>query len=241
MKDFVCARVDVAGSGDSDGLLDDEYVQRELNDGVEAINWLAQQPFSNGSVGMIGISWGGFNSLQIAAMNASVALKAIISICAGVDRYHGDCHYTGGCMNEENVEWGTYLFMMQGLPPDPAVVGPERWREMWKKRIDGAKMPIIEWLRHQSRDEFWKHGSACENFDSIRIPVLAVSGWNDGYCQAPFELVQNIKNACVKGIIGPWGHKVCSISLSHLFRLKPSFAVIIVSTRRRSRTCDRLP
>ena len=90
--------------GDSDGLVEDEYVQREQDDGVEVIAWLAAQPWSSGAVGMIGISWGGFNGLQIAARRPP-ALKAVISLCSTVDRYHGDVHYTGGCLNEENLEW----------------------------------------------------------------------------------------------------------------------------------------
>ncbi|HQY86473.1 MAG TPA: CocE/NonD family hydrolase, partial [Ilumatobacteraceae bacterium] len=110
---YACARVDIAGMGDSDGLIEDEYVRREQDDGLEVIEWLARQPWSSGSVGMIGISWGGFNGLQIAARRPP-ALKAVISLCSTVDRYHGDVHYTGGCLNEENLEWGGYFFTMNG-------------------------------------------------------------------------------------------------------------------------------
>ncbi len=111
-----CARVDVAGMGDSDGLVEDEYTQREHDDGLEVIVWLARQPWCNGAVGMIGISWGGFNVLQIAARRPP-ALRAVISVCSAVDRYHGDVHYTGGCVNEENLEWGGYFFAMNAFPP----------------------------------------------------------------------------------------------------------------------------
>lgn len=123
---FACARVDIAGMGDSDGLVEDEYVQRDQDDGMEVTAWLAAQPWSSGAVGMIGISWGGFNGLQIAARRPP-ALKAVISLCSTVDRYHGDVHYTGGCLNEENLEWGGYFFTMNGFPPDPEIVGPDRW------------------------------------------------------------------------------------------------------------------
>jgi putative CocE/NonD family hydrolase len=202
---FACARVDIAGTGDSDGLVEDEYVRREQDDGLEVIAWLAAQPWSSGSVGMIGISWGGFNGLQIAARRPP-ALKAVISLCSTVDRYHGDVHYTGGCLNEENLEWGGYFFTMNGFPPDPAVVGEERWREMWRHRIDHARLAPADWLEHQQRDAFWRHGSVIEDWSAIEVPVLAVSGWADGYTTAVFELVEHLRSPC-KGIVGPWGHK----------------------------------
>ncbi len=202
---FACARVDIAGMGDSDGLVEDEYVRREQDDGIEVIAWLAAQPWSSGSVGMIGISWGGFNGLQIAARRPP-ALKAVISLCSTVDRYHGDVHFTGGCLNEENLEWGGYFFTMNGFPPDPAIVGHDRWRDMWRHRIDNAQLAPADWLEHQRRDDFWKHGSVIEDWSAIEVPVLAVSGWADGYTAAVFELVEHLEAPC-KGIVGPWGHK----------------------------------
>lgn len=201
------ARVDIAGTGDSDGLVEDEYVRREQDDGLEVIAWLAAQPWCTGAVGMIGISWGGFNGLQVAARRPP-ALKAVISLCSTVDRYHGDCHFTGGCLNEENLEWGGYLLAMQGLPPDPAVVG-ERWRDLWIDRIEHAHLPPATWVEHQHRDDFWRQGSVIEELSAIEVPVLAVSGWADGYTSTVFDLVEGlgaIGTPC-RGIIGPWGHK----------------------------------
>ena len=204
---YASVRVDIAGMGDSDGEVEDEYVLREQDDGVEVIAWLAAQPWSTGAVGMIGISWGGFNGLQIAARRPP-ALKAVISLCSTVDRYHGDVHYTGGCLNEENLEWGGYFFAMHGFPPDPAIVG-DRWKEMWLHRIEHAMLPPATWLEHQHRDDFWRHGSVVEDLSAIEVPVLAVSGWADGYTDTVFDLVEGlgaVGTPC-KGIIGPWGHK----------------------------------
>ncbi|MFN0280792.1 MAG: CocE/NonD family hydrolase [Kineosporiaceae bacterium] len=202
---FACARVDVAGTGDSEGFVQDEYAPREQDDGLEVIAWLASQPWSSGAVGMIGISWGGFNALQIAARRPP-ALRAVISLCSTVDRYRGDVHFTGGCLNEENLEWGAYFFTMQGLPPDPEVVGEDRWRQMWRHRIDQATLPPAQWLRHQRRDSFWKHGSVVEDLSAVEVPVLAVSGWADGYTGGVFDLVEGLRPTA-RGIIGPWGHK----------------------------------
>lgn len=197
------ARVDIAGTGDSDGLLEDEYVAREQDDGVEVIEWLATQPWCSGAVGMIGISWGGFNGLQLAARRPP-ALRAVISACSTVDRYDCDAHYSGGCLNEENLEWGTYLLAMHAMPPDPAVVG-DRWEEMWRQRIQAAPLPPAEWLRHQRRDAFWRHGSVVEDPGAIDVPVLAVSGWADGYTRTVLDIVEHLGPPS-QGIIGPWGH-----------------------------------
>src|SRR5262249_34203611 len=64
---YAAVRVDMRGSGDSDGIMFDEYLKQEQDDALEVIRWLASQPWCTGAVGMIGISWGGFNSLQVAA------------------------------------------------------------------------------------------------------------------------------------------------------------------------------
>ncbi len=115
---YASVRVDLRGSGDSEGLLSDEYTAQEHADGVEVIAWLAAQPWCSGEVGMFGISWGGFNSLQIAALRPP-ALKAIMALCAADDRYTDDAHYMGGCLLTENLQWGAIFMMNQALPPDP--------------------------------------------------------------------------------------------------------------------------
>ena len=92
---YAGVRVDIRGSGDSEGVLADEYLEQELADGEAILRWLAAQPWCNGRVGMIGISWGGFNGLQIAARRPP-ELKAVITVCSTDDRYADDVHYMGG-------------------------------------------------------------------------------------------------------------------------------------------------
>src|SRR3546814_10662808 len=94
-RGYACVRVDIRGNGESDGLMQDEYLPQELSDGVEVIAWLAAQPWCNGSVGMLGITWGGFNGLQIAALRPP-ALKAVITMCSTDDRYAEDIKQRGG-------------------------------------------------------------------------------------------------------------------------------------------------
>ena len=201
---YAVIRLDLRGAGDSEGLMVDEYTQQELQDGYDAIDWIARQDWCDGNVGMIGISWGGFNGLQIAAMRPR-ALKAIITLCSTDDRYADDIHYMGGCLLGEQLSWSSIMFGRNSLPPDPANAG-DAWREMWRERLRGSGLWLKNWLEHQRRDDFWKHGSICEDWNSVEVPVYAVSGWADGYCRTVFRLMENLKGPR-KGLIGPWAHK----------------------------------
>ncbi|MEH6520895.1 CocE/NonD family hydrolase [Sulfitobacter sp.] len=201
-RGYACARVDMRGNGDSHGLMEDEYTAQELADAVEVIQWAAQQPWCNGNVGMMGISWGGFNSLQVAAL-APDALKAIITLCSTVDRFADDIHYKGGCLLNENLGWGATMWSYSSVAPDPAL--REDWREMWLERLENEPFLPSVWLRHQRRDAYWEHGSVCEDYSKLKVKVLAVGGWGDAYKNAVPQLVEALDGA--KGIVGPWVHK----------------------------------
>jgi len=201
---YACLRVDLRGSGDSDGVLRDQYLDQEQDDGVAAIAWAAAQSWCDGNVGMFGISWGGFNALQIAARQPP-ALKAIMAACATDDLYADNMHYMGGCLLADNLSESTTMFGHTSLPPDPAIVG-ERWREMWLRRLAESGVWLDIWLRHQHRDDFWKRASVCEDYAAIRCPVMAVSGWTDGYTNAVFRLLEHL-DVPRQGLVGPWGHK----------------------------------
>ena len=203
-RGYACVRVDMRGNGDSQGIMEDEYTEQELSDGEAVIAWLAAQPWCNGSVGMMGISWGGFNGLQLAE-RAPDALKAVITLCSTVDRYADDIHYKGGCLLNENMGWGSTMWAYSSRPPDPMLVGDD-WRDMWLQRLQAEPYLPITWLNHQTRDAYWRHGSVCENYGGIRAAVLAVGGWGDAYKNAVPQLVEHL-SAPVKGIVGPWVHK----------------------------------
>jgi len=200
---YASVRVDLRGSGDSDGVLHDEYSPAEHDDALAIIAWLEKQPWCSGAVGMTGISWGGFNALQVAARNPP-ALKAIITLCASDNRYTDDAHYKGGCLLNENMQWGSILSLYNALPPDPDLVGT-RWRNMWRERIDALEPFPAAWMRHQWYDDYWRHGSVCENYDAIKCPVYAIGGWADGYTNAVSRLLANL-SVPRKGLIGPWAH-----------------------------------
>jgi putative CocE/NonD family hydrolase len=200
---YAAIRLDVRGSGDSDGVLEDEYSVQEIDDALVAIAWIADQPWCTGAVGMMGISWGGFNSLQVAARRPP-ALKAVITLCAADDRYADDVHYMGGCLLNENLQWGGILWHSNVYPPDPEIVG-EDWRAAWRNRIEQTALFPALWLEHQRRDAYWRHGSVCEDFATIDCPVYAIGGWADGYSNAVPRLLAGLSTPA-KGLVGPWAH-----------------------------------
>ena len=200
---YAAVRVDMRGSGESDGHLADEYLAQEQDDALEVIAWIARQPWCTGKVGMQGKSWGGFNALQVAARRPP-ALKAIITTFSTDNRYTDDIHYMGGCLLNDNLWWGSIMLAYQARPPDPLIVG-DGWRGHWLERLE--RLPFFPglWLEHQRYDAYWKHGSVCEDFGAIECPVLAIGGWTDAYTNAVPRLLAGLKVPRL-GIIGPWGH-----------------------------------
>jgi putative CocE/NonD family hydrolase len=200
---YAAIRVDLRGSGESDGLLDDEYSQQELDDGCEVIGWIASQAWCDGNVGMMGKSWGGFNCLQVAALQPP-ALKAVLSVCSTDDRYADDIHWMGGCLLNDNLWWGAIMLAYQARPADPELYG-EGWRENWKQRLQHMPFWPALWLKQQRRGDYWKHGSICENYADVQVPVFLIGGWADAYTNAIPRMLEHLQ-VPRKGVIGPWAH-----------------------------------
>lgn len=201
---YAAVRVDMRGTGESGGLIADEYTEQEHADALEVIAWLREQPWCDGSVGMWGISWGGFNSLQVAALRPP-GLKAIMTLCSTDDRYADDVHYRGGCVLAlDMLHWASSMLTWNARPPDPRLFG-DGWHDEWLRRLEGANAWIEPWLTHQRRNAYWKHGSVCEDYSAIECPVYAVGGFVDGYTNAVPRLLAGL-SVPRKGLIGPWAH-----------------------------------
>jgi predicted acyl esterase len=201
---YVGVRMDLRGSGTSTGILEDEYSQQEQRDICEVIDWISRQPWCTGDVAMTGISWSGFNSLQVAARRPP-ALRTIISVYSTDDRYDNDVHYLGGSLLAcyQDV-WASTLHANNTQPPDPALVG-EAWKEMWLARLQHNTHHGARWTQHQRRDDYWRQGSVGEDYSAIEVPALLVGGWQDPYTDAVFRLVAAL-GPDSKALVGPWSH-----------------------------------
>jgi predicted acyl esterase len=208
---YVVCRVDVRGTGSSEGIATDEYPAEERTDLVTVIDWLATQTWCTGNVGMYGTSYSGFNSIQI-AMERPPALKAIIPIYATDDRFADDVHYFGGALKQlDLIDYPTYMIAMNALPPVPSIFG-EGWREEWERRVQ-ANLPWIEtWLEHQRYDDYWKFGSLREDYGSIEAATMIVAGWADGYTNNSLRTLEQLR--CSKRLVlGPWAHASTETSI----------------------------
>lgn len=201
---YACIRVDMRGSGDSDGVMEDEYSHQEIQDGVDVVQWIAAQPWCDGNVGMFGKSWGAYTAFQVAAKRPP-ALKAIAPVMGTDDRWLEDIHFYGGVLANDNFWWGSVMQLYNAAPPDPAIVGEDRWREMWKERLDAMTYWPAQWLAHQTHDAMWRRGSISENYDDVDIPVYFFGGWADLFRDTPFRIAENLKGP-VKVLMGPWAH-----------------------------------
>lgn len=201
---YAVCRLDIRGTGSSEGIPVDEYTAQEHEDIANVIAWLASREWSSGNVGMYGTSWSGFNSLQVAMLRPP-ALKAICSIFASDDRYADDVHYFGGALKQlDLVDWPTYMEASNALPPVPRIFG-EGWRELWQRRLEGSTPWTLNWLEHQTYDDYWKHGSLREDYAAIEAATMLVTGWADGYTNIALRGFAGLR--CPKRLLaGPWAH-----------------------------------
>jgi hypothetical protein len=202
--EYACVRVDMRGSGSSDGVLYDEYSDQEVDDGVAVIEWIAAQPWCNGKVGTLGISWGGITGLQL-AQRAPAALKTIIVLGASDQRYYDDAGYYLGCMVGQTLGWAAIMFGYNTRPPDPELVGVN-WKTLWLDRLENTPHYLERWFEHQHIDEYWLNNSVDTDYDAIKIPVYAISGHADCWPNTVPRLLQNLR-VPVRGLQGAWCHR----------------------------------
>ncbi len=208
---YVVCRVDLRGTGSSEGIAEDEYPAVERTDMLTVIDWLATQAWSTGAVGMYGTSYSGFNSIQL-AMERPPALKAIIPIFATDDRYADDVHYFGGAVKQlDLVDYPTYMIAMNALPPVPSIYG-DGWRDEWERRVRGTEPWVLTWLAHQRFDDYWRFGSLRPDYDRIEAATMIVAGWADGYRNNTLRTFERLR-CPTRLVIGPWAHASTDISL----------------------------
>jgi predicted acyl esterase len=200
--DYAVCRIDLRGTGSSEGVARGEYLPQEQDDLCAVVAWLADQTWCTGAVGMFGASYSGFNSIQT-AMRRPPALRAIVPMYATDDRYTDDIHFGDGVRKAlEFVGYPLFMASMNALPPVPSLV-PD-WRERWLARID----EMVAWydaLEEQNDGPFWRQGSLRPDYDAIEVPTMIVGGWSDVYRTAAFRMIERL--TCPKRLVmGPWAH-----------------------------------
>jgi putative CocE/NonD family hydrolase len=212
-RGFIGVRLDVRGTGGSEGVNLDEYMPVEQQDGFDAVEWCARQPWCNGNVGMFGTSYGGFTCIQV-AMQRPPHLKAIVPLYATDDRYTDDCHYTSGGNMRMYYDVGTYggtMVAMNALPPVPEFAG-ERWAELWTQRLEKNQPYLLTWLKQQVDGPYWRSASLRPAYERIECPVFLIAGWRDGYANTMLRTFTQLK-VPKKLLVGPWVHSRPNVSV----------------------------
>ena len=200
---YAGVRVDVRGCGDSDGFHSEQWSSAYDEDALQVLSWIAAQPWCDGNIAMMGLSWGGQTCLKMASL-APPELKAVIAVSAADDRYENK--YLGGSLLINSVVWSFTMVAQNSRPPDPATSG-EGWRNHWLERLDGTVQYIENWVGHQRWDDYWASGSVVDHYGAFGCPVYSVGGAADpGYAVTVPRLLENL-DVPVKGLIGPWAHK----------------------------------
>ncbi len=208
---YIVARVDIRGTGASAGVAVDEYPLSEQEDGYDAVEWLAAQPFCDGNVNMMGISYGGFTSLQVAT-HQPPHLRSIVPMYFTDDRYTDDCHYRGGLLRQyyDIGYYGNFMVAYNATPPSPE--WSEDWATVWAEHMEHNEPYLLNWYAHQTDGPYWRHGSVRDVAGRIRCPVFMIGGWRDGYPNPPLRLYESLE-VPRKVLIGPWNHAVPDVAV----------------------------
>lgn len=197
-RGYVLARVDVRGTGGSTGPIPpSEYSAAEIADAEELIEQLTRKNWSNGKVGMYGISWSAFNALMTAHRKPP-ALKAIIGAHGSTDLFYNDVHYIDGALHLDL--YAHQIDTDNSMPQSPEYRLDEAY---FRDRFDREPW-LFTWLRQQQDGEFWRRESL-KFKEPLEVPAYLIGGLLDGYRDFALEVSRTSK-APVVVEIGPWNH-----------------------------------
>src|SRR5208282_381854 len=215
--------IDFRGLGGSSGVAWEAMDRGEGRDGAQAVEWAARQGWSDGNVGMWGLSYGGISSLKTAYENPP-HLKAIAPIQGSADIYH-DYIYPGGCrtMLGGYGAWGSFMLAMNLMPPTNADAAG-RWYKVWRDRLEHGRPYILEWDAHPAFDDYWQSRVAIA--EKIKIPTFIIGGWRDIFPEGMPALYPRLAGP-KKLLMGPWMHTLPDLSpfepIDYLAELKRWF------------------
>jgi hypothetical protein len=201
---------DVRGRHDSEGQFDP--LHQEGNDGYDTLNWIAEQPWSNGRAGMLGGSYLGIVQRKAAQTN-NPHLKAIFPVVSGGDDYRDRFYSAGGAMKLGH----RLLWMAENLrAPDFAL--PDFSKYIWHLPLrtsdrSATGETVDFWqaaLNHPAYDSFWKSTSTMEHLDRVNVPVFTSGGWYDNFVESDLAMFQSLakRSAFNRIMIGPWPHNM---------------------------------
>jgi len=197
--------VDVRGTGGSEGHTSRPYSEQEQQDGYEVVEWLARQPWCNGNVGMMGMSYGFYSTVLVAATTPP-HLKAIIPYSGGVDWYDAGWGYEGGNLGGFHFcgFWCALMLAMNSTPPlyrDP----DGRWMKVWEEHLRDNVPYLFDWMENDVDGPYYHVASVCKRYERIKAAAMVINGWHDFYPTDPIEFYLNIK-APKRLVAGPWTH-----------------------------------
>ncbi len=202
-RGYAVVYFDVRGTGNSGGSTQDIYSQAEQRDAYDMVEWLAQQAWCDGNVGMWGMSYGGVVQWQVGVQNPPHLRTLVVG--SANDTVYLDWTYPGGSLRPYMFDTFSPLMTANNFaPPDPEVVGA-RWAELWQERLEHNVPWGIGFISHALDDEYWRAQSLQPDYSRIKVPVMLWSGWADCY---PTQILRAFSKLRVpkKVILGPWGH-----------------------------------
>jgi putative CocE/NonD family hydrolase len=218
---------DVRGSGRSEGLR--TIIHGQAEDGYDTVEWAAAQPWSSGQVGVFGSSGMGISALQT-ALAAPPHLRAAMVLFTGANYFHG-MRYTSGVFELSSQAQARAealnrlartpdLGQHASLREQVTALGDDPWAHARQlPLLDDSVLPAslspvyYEWLRHRTYDDYWASVDAVARVDSIRVPILQVTGWYDMYARGQLDLERALRSHPVEEVrqqsrlvVGPWAH-----------------------------------
>jgi putative CocE/NonD family hydrolase len=200
-------------------------------DGHDSVEWAAAQPWSDGRVGIYGSSYNGVTALQ-AAIHSPPHLVACVAYMTGAN-YHEGWVYSGGAFELGFGLWYALHQAWDALPRvglDEAGIAEAAGR-LTRAMLDPMSafrtLPLVDhplfegpiaphwrsWTSHERYDDTWKTIDVIANADKIRVPILHIAAWYDGFLRGHLDLEHALAHhpdARVREehrlVIGPWEH-----------------------------------
>ena len=205
---YAVMQVDFRGTGASGGINPYVLDLQERMDGYDIVEWMAEQAWCSGSVGIWGISYGGITALSIASTQPP-HLQAIAQISGTFDNYEW-LFRTHGCRGLllADVDWGTRMAACNLLPP--MYQDQEgRWEDLWRERLEANNPWFLDWHGEPPDTDHWLRRRI--ELNEIKVPTFAICGWYDAYTAPAFRVFDEV-DAPTRVLMGPWKHTLPDIS-----------------------------